>query len=339
MTFIVLTNLSELSLQAMNNNSDLSFHTPDSGGVPDEVQRKAEKTRKERERKAAKRKRDADNSIHNYIPFECDPPKYLFYNPPKNTVGHLMVQYLDSLQKNDMIARPTGWTSLFLDPSLRKKHRLSLSKSGTAENAVDSHPWFNASSNHYSLANTEAEFEIQMNDGLLLPVLILPESQLGRSIASQHSWSGLSLDELFRNIFTRKDLSIPVQDHGLLTLAEFSTIKTAGLVESRFSLESKDRGCPWNCLDVDDRLPGFKGPKPLQNGGSLLKWQLRNPETTNLVRQNIDPILGSKFLDQWLLISEKNSASTAHVDVALATWVSCLVGKTNLLASEPINGG
>jgi hypothetical protein len=35
---------------------------------------------------------------------------------------------------------------------------------------------------------------------------------------------------------------------------------------------------------------------------------------------------GGKRLDQWLLVSEKNSFSIAHVDVCLATWVSCLAG-------------
>ena len=29
----------------------------------------------------------------------------------------------------------------------------------------------------------------------------------------------------------------------------------------------------------------------------------------------------AKSLDQWLLISEKNSGSTAHVDIGVATWV------------------
>ena len=53
--------------------------------------KKIEKIRKEREQKAAKRKRDIDNLALNNIPFQFDPSKYLFYNPPANIVGHLMV--------------------------------------------------------------------------------------------------------------------------------------------------------------------------------------------------------------------------------------------------------
>lgn len=62
---------------------------------------------------------------------------------------------------------------------------------------------------------------------------------------------------------------------------------------------------------------------------------MRNPEITDLVRQNIDPVLGGKFLDQWLLISGKNSGSTAHVDIAVATWVSGLVGKKSFWLGNP----
>lgn len=319
----------------MNDNSELPLCSPNSGDPLHDVIKKIEKTRKERERKAVKRKRDIDNSTLNYIPFQYDPPKYLFYNSPANTVGHLMVQYFSSLQNNDIIARPTGWTGLFLEPAIRKKHALSPPTSSTQKAPIDPHPWFGISSDHYSLASIEAELEAEMNNGLPLPVFISSQSQLGQTIASQHSWSGLSLDDLFRNIFNGKDLPIPVQDHGLPTLAEFTTIKTTGLVESRFSLELKDRGCPWNCLEVDDRLAGFKGPKLLENGASLLRWQTRNPEITDFVRQTINPILGGRYLDQWLLISEKNSASTAHVDIAVATWVSCLVGKKTFWLRNP----
>ena len=58
--------------------------------------KKIEKTKKERGRKAAKQKRDINDLALNQIPFQCDPSKYLFYNPSANTVGHLMVQYFSS---------------------------------------------------------------------------------------------------------------------------------------------------------------------------------------------------------------------------------------------------
>lgn len=118
-------------------------------------------------------------------------------------MGYLMVHYFDSLQKNDVIARPTGWMDLFLDPSVRKKHGLTLqakssSSSSTKKSLVQSHPWFDlSSSDHYSLANTESEFKAQMKAGLLLPVLILPNIELGLAIGSQHNWSSeIYLDDL-----------------------------------------------------------------------------------------------------------------------------------------------
>lgn len=115
--------------------------------------------------------------------------------------------------------------------------------------------------------------------------------------------------------------------------------KTSDLVQSRFSLELKSRGCPWNFLPIDDWLPGFKGPQLLKNGASLLRWQLRNPEITNFYLQTFDPsVLGGasgRFLDEWLLISEKRSGSTAHVNIGLGTWVSCLVGKKTFWFRNP----
>lgn len=124
----------------MNDNSELLLHSPNPNDPSSDILKKIEKTRKERERKAAKRKRDIDNSTLNHIPFQCDPPKYLFYNPPANTVGHLMVQYFSSLQENDIIARLIGWTGLFLEPAIRKKHALIPPTSNTPKALIDPHP-------------------------------------------------------------------------------------------------------------------------------------------------------------------------------------------------------
>lgn len=103
-----------------------------------------------------------------------------------------------------------------------------------------------------------------MEAGLILPIVILPNSELSLSIASQHAWSGLSLDILLDSIFEGKKGSIEVQDHSLASLKDFTVTKTSDIVRSRFSLDLKDRGCPWNYLEVDDRLPGFKGPQLLK---------------------------------------------------------------------------
>lgn len=75
---------------------------------------------------------------------------------------------------------------------------------------INSHPWFNLGLDHYLLVYTKADLEAEMNNSLLLSILILPQSKLGQSIASQHSWSGLSLDNLLQNIFTGKNLSMLV---------------------------------------------------------------------------------------------------------------------------------
>lgn len=120
------------------------------------------------------------------------------------------------------------------------------------------------------MTSKEAKLKAQISDGLLLSVFIPFQSQLGQTIASQHFWSELSLNNLFQNIFNRKDLPILVQDHGLPTLIEFTMIKITSFVRSRFCLELKDQGYLWNCLEVDDRLVGFKRLKFLENNTSFL---------------------------------------------------------------------
>lgn len=42
---------------------------------------------------------------------------------------------------------------------------------------------------------------------------------------------------------------------------------------------------------------------------------------------NYSSIENAKTVDQWLLVSEKHSRSTSHMDVEFATWVSCLSKK------------
>ena len=323
----------------MNNDSKHLSCNPNPSNPPNDIMKKIEKTRKERKQKAAKQKRDIDNLALNHIPFQCDLSKYLFYNPPANTVGHLIVQYFSSLQNNNIVARSTRWTGLFLEPAIQKRHALSLSISTIQKAPIDPYPWFGISLDHYLLAFTKGELEAQMNSGLLLPEFISPQSQLGQTIASQHSWSGLSLEDLFQNIFNRKDLLIPVQDHGLLTFAKFITIKTTGLVKSRFSLELNDRGCSWNCLEVDDRLARFKGPKLLENGASLLRWQTWNPEVIDLVWQIIDPILGGEIPGSMAIDFRKKIWIYSSRWYCLWHLGILLCWQKNLLASKSINGG
>lgn len=167
----------------------------------------------------------------------------------------------------------------------------------------------------------------KLDSGLPLPVLIVPEGELGILINAQSIWSGQSFKSLIDEISKDKDASIEVQDHNISSLERFTTTKACRVVRARFDLALEDRGCPWNCLEIEDRLSGFKGPKFLENGASLQKWQLTNPKITSMNRSEYAPVQGAKSLDKWLLISEKNSCSTAHVDIGVATWLSCLAGK------------
>lgn len=261
-------------------------------------EKKAERTRKNTLLQAAKRRRDAKHAIDIRIPIKYQPTQHLLYDPSHNIVGYLIVQYLGSLQKNDVVARPTTWTSILLDTSVQKKHGLSLGKATSTNNSVQSHLWKNLDSNRYSLANTELEFKTKIKASLILLIIILPNSELSLAVAFQHAWSGQSLDSILDSMFEGKKYSIEVQDHGLASLRNFTVTKTSDIIRSRFSLYLKDRGCPWNCLEVDDRLPGFKGPQLLEFGGSLLRWQLRNPKITNFNQSSFDPVRGGKFLDQ-----------------------------------------
>lgn len=81
---------------ASENNSELLIRNLDPINMtPDE--KKAKQTCKNTLLQAAKRKQNAENIMEIQIPIKCDPTQYLLYDPPHNTVGHLIVQYLASL--------------------------------------------------------------------------------------------------------------------------------------------------------------------------------------------------------------------------------------------------
>lgn len=109
----------------------------------------------------------------------------------------------------------------------------------------------------------------------------------------------------------------------------FTLTKTCQEVRKRFNTAIEDRGCPWNCLEIRDQLSGFKDPISLQQGGKRLHWQMTDREDCRKNCYSYTLMDGSKAVDEWLLISEKYSGSTTHVDVAYATWISCLIGKKN----------
>lgn len=95
-------------------------------------------------------------------------------------------------------------------------------------------------------------------------------------------------------------------------------------------MDLQNRGCPWNCLEIDDRLPGHKGPKYLEYGAKIRDWQLTTHTDKDMSRLQWSILSGTKRVDRWLLVTEKQAGSTGHGDVGFATWLSCLTGKKSI---------
>jgi hypothetical protein len=95
-------------------------------------------------------------------------------------------------------------------------------------------------------------------------------------------------------------------------------------------MDLQNRGCPWNCLEIDDRLPGHKGPKCLEYGAKIRDWQLTTHTDKDMSRLQWSILSGTKRVDRWLLVTEKQAGSTGHWDVGFATWLSCLTGKKSI---------
>lgn len=294
----------------------------------------AKRRRVDAERKQRKRKQDAELAPQVKIPLFYQPERHLLYDAPANCASFLITRYLRNLQGNQVVARPNNWSEVLNNILVRKKYGLSTSQ--RSKRSTHEHVWNHVSLNHCPVS-THDEFRHQLDSGLSLPVLILPGTELSLSIASQSIWSGRSLNDLLDEVLKEKSAVIKVQDHGLPNLCVFTTTKTCEEVRSRFNVKPEDRGCPWDCLKIFDDLYGFKGPKLLEYGASLRKWQLANPSNTSISLKDsaYAPVRGSECINQWLLISEKHSASTAHVDVAVATWVSCLVGMKTFWIRNP----
>lgn len=248
----------------------------------------------------------------------CTPDKYPSFDTPDGTVSQMMVKYIQNLQLNDCVARPQNWSEVIHQLSSRRQH-----------------PWNNLRSIHYCVAATQADLDRQLNSGLPLPVLIAPQSALGAEITGQSPWFSEPLDRLLDEIFKEPASIIQVQDHAMATIDEFTVEKTCKEVRDRFRMDPQKRGCAWNCLEIDDRLSGHKGPKCLEYGAKLRDWQFAKPADADMSRSQWSALPGAKRLDRWLLASEKNSGSPAHLDVCLATWVSCLAGKKTFWLRNP----
>lgn len=276
-------------------------------------------------RQRKKRERDVQSSAHTGIPTTCTPTAYPAFQSPDGTVAKTMANYIQNLQQNDCAARPQNWSEII---HLR-------SNRGELGSRPLEHPWNYLRHVHYCVAPTHADLEQQLNAGLPLPVLISPSSNLGREIMTQSRWFHQPLDKLLNEILKEEQAKIQVQDHARSNVGVFTVTKTCKDVRDRFRTDPQKRGCAWNCLEIDDRLPGHKGPKCLEHGAKLRDWQFTNSADTNISRPQWSAPSGAKRIDRWLLVSEERSGSTAHVDVALATWVSCLVGKKTFWLRNP----
>lgn len=78
--------------------------------------------------------------------------------------------------------------------------------------------------------------------------------------------------------------------------------------------------------------PSHKGPNVLLAGGFLNAWQKIGPDSKG---KNLSVALCRKFIDKWVLVHKARWGSSAHMDVAFATWITCLTGKTNFRLRNP----
>lgn len=80
---------------------------------------------------------------------------------------------------------------------------------------------------------------MQLDSVLLLPGLILPQSELSSSIQSQSIWSGQSLESLLDEILKDTQAAIEVQDHIKQNLNEFTITKMCKEVRIDFVFHQK----------------------------------------------------------------------------------------------------
>ena len=173
---------------------------------------------------------------------------------------------------------------------------------------------------HYVPIASLLGLQNQPSGGLPFPVLVSPLSRLGKDISAQTIWSQSSLQTLLDEILAPDLAKVFAQDQQESKLDFFTTTKLRKIVRNRVNIPLQNRGPAWNCLEVEDNLSGFKGPLPLKSGGNLLDWQLKNSDISDRGRFDFSTLSGAKRVDQWLLVSEANFGSTAHVDVGVVTW-------------------
>lgn len=309
-----------------------SFNQPILVNQAPENQKKQRRHHDDALQKRQKRQHIAQAAPELQVPVICLPAKHLFFDAPVGTASSMIINYLRNLQLKDIIARPANWPVILNNPLARKNYDTSIPQN-PKQYWLD-HSWNQAGLIHYYPIYTENELQAQLDSGLPLPVVILPNTPLSQDSFSS-TWAQKSFNDLLDHILQDDLASIEEQDYGLANPGSFTMTKTCADVRARFDIRPEHRGLPWNCLEIGDNSPGFKGPRVLEDGGSLRKWQLNNSGGFTANRSFYAPLPGSKSLGQWLLISEKNSASTAHVDIAVTTWVTCLAGKKTFWIRNP----
>ena len=275
---------------------------------------------------AQRRRQEAEANPVIGIAHQCTPSKYPPYQVPANSVANTLLRYITNLQQNDCPARPRNWSTVLNHQDYRRDHSLVR---------YSDHIWNSLDCTHYVPVASLLGLQNQLSNGLPLPVLVSSLSRLGKDILAQTVWPKLSLSALLDTILVPGSARISVQDHQKSKLDTFTITESCKVVRNRFRLPIQNRGPAWNCLDVEDQLPGFKGPQPLKFGGNLLDWHFRTSNVSHRDPFDFSTLSGAKRLDQWLLVSEANSVSMAHVDVRFGTWVSCLAGKKTFWIRNP----
>ena len=225
-----------------------------------------------------------------------------------------MSTYMAALCESTRIAKPDKWLSLLDSLSL-----------------TEDHPWFQGGED-YSLVIIETDLTTALDEGLLRPILIPSESLLRRPLLVRNSTSdqvSFEFSQLLDRVL-EDDGTVSVQDQGADDFQSFTIIKTGRDIKEHFA--ASQRTAPWNCLEVGDTLfSTFTGPEMLESLDFLNELQSRprpiNSTTDDMGRTRPNYDEGAKRLDRWLLISEAESFSTAHVDVTLATYIRVVRGK------------
>ena len=159
-----------------------------------------------RAQEAMARKRTSDSEVKSTIGVAtiCDPIHYTPYPIPSNSAASTIASYIQNLQLNSCTARPDCWSSIINHRSYRTNETLT---------PYTDHIWNTLQCSHYTPVATMDQLQTQLDNGLLLPALISPLSELGKSILGQTLWPKESLSNLLSTILIPDSDEIEVQDH------------------------------------------------------------------------------------------------------------------------------